>query len=165
MSDALTAIVAVAEGGVIGDAGAMPWRLGTDLRRFKRLTMGSPIVMGRKTFDSIGRALPGRETLVLTRQPDWSAAGVERVDVAGVLARCRAAGRGFVVGGAEIYRLFWPHCQRLLVTHVDSAVSGDTRVELPLADFRAVFSQRIPQTERDSLPSQFVVYERIEPVR
>ena len=128
-------IAAVARNGTIGADGGLPWHLPADLQRFKALTMGHPMVMGRRTFDSIGRALPGRRTIVVTRDPDWSAPGVEvahSVDEAIDLALTAAtassrADRCMVVGGGEIYRQTIDRADRLELTHVDADVVGDTR--------------------------------------
>lgn len=122
------AIVAMADNGVIGRGNGLPWHLPDDLRRFKSLTMGHAILMGRRTFESIGRALPGRQNLVLTRNPGWQAAGCE---VVGTPAAAIAAARGtalFVIGGAEVFSVFWPQVRRLELTEVHAEVEGDTRV-------------------------------------
>src|SRR6476660_3597639 len=117
----VTMIAAVGRNGVIGDGRTMPWHLSEDLRFFKRTTMGHPMVMGRRTFDSMG-ALPGRRSVVVTRQPDWSSPGVEVAhSVPAALALATDADGGeevFVVGGGEIYRQAMPYAARLLVTEV-----------------------------------------------
>lgn len=161
--------VAVAENGVIGREGEMPWKLSTDLKRFKAETMGKPVVMGRKTFESIGRPLPGRLNIVVTRNPDWRAEGVETVrslDDALALARVRgrcmaAADEICVVGGGEIYRQAIDRADRLHVTHVLASIDGDTR--FPAIDpvrWRAVESEDHPAGEKDSHATRHVVYER-----
>ncbi len=128
----LILVAAVAANGVIGADGNMPWRLPEDLRRFKSLTMGHPMVMGRKTFDSIGRALPGRRTVVVTRQPGWAAPGVEVADSVEQALQLAAAGNGaadepvMIVGGGEIYRATIGLADRLEITHVETEVAGDT---------------------------------------
>src|SRR5438128_8661840 len=112
----ISIIVAVAENGVIGRGGMLPWRLSDDLRRFKQLTMGHTIVMGRKTWESIGRALPGRRNVVVSRQAGYAAAGTEVVgSLDDAIALAEAAGETelFVIGGAEIYRLAMPRAERL----------------------------------------------------
>jgi dihydrofolate reductase len=119
-------VVARAENGVIGKDGALPWHLPEDLRRFKALTMGTSMVMGRKTFDSLGRLLPGRQHIVLTRDPDWR---FEGVDVANDVASAQALAREprlSVIGGAEIYRLFLPVADRIELTEIHSRPDGDT---------------------------------------
>ncbi len=157
----LTAIVAATPTGVIGRDGEMPWQLSTDLRRFKRLTMGGTLIMGRKTYESIGRPLPGRETVVLTRNPHWHADGVQLCREPAKIVDCVPPARPvFVVGGAEIYRLLLPQCQHLWLTLVWSQTAGDTRIELPREAFRLVARQRIPQGPRDSAPSEFQIWRR-----
>lgn len=156
----LTAIVAMTPSGVIGLDGDMPWRLSSDLRRFKKLTMGGTLIMGRKTYDSIGRPLPGRRTIVITRSPDWSAEGVDRAaspDEAVVMAGSNDV---FVVGGAEIYRQLLTRCDQILMTQVLSQVKGDTHLELDLAPFRLVEQTRIPASEKDDVPTEFLKYVR-----
>ncbi len=118
---------AQARDGVIGADGGLPWRLPEDLALFRRLTTGSTVVMGRRTWESLPdrfRPLPGRTNVVLTSDPGWSAAGARRAgSVAEVLA---AHGRVWVIGGGAVYTAFLPHADRLVVTDVDTAVAGDT---------------------------------------
>jgi dihydrofolate reductase len=142
--------------GVIGRDGDMPWRLSSDLRRFKRLTMGGVLIMGRRTYDSIGRPLPGRRTIVVTRSQDWSAEGVDRA--ASPQAALEMAGnqRTFVVGGAEIYRQLLPRCTHLYLTRVWSDVEGDTKLEIDLSDFRVIEQTRFPASARDDVPTEFL---------
>lgn len=120
-------VVARADNGVIGRDGAMPWRLPADLRRFKALTQGAPMIMGRKTFDSLPGLLPGRRHIVLTRG-DWRADGAEVVhDVEAALALAGGP-RASIIGGAEIYRLFLPFADRIELTEVHAAPEGDTHL-------------------------------------
>ena len=119
-------IVAMGRNHVIGDGKAMPWHLPRDLRRFRRLTMGKPILMGRKTFESIGRALPGRRTIVITRQPDWAHADVETAhSLTDALSLAGPADEVFVCGGGQVYVEAMPFARRLLITEVDQEPSGD----------------------------------------
>lgn len=124
----LTLIAAVARNAIIGADGGMPWHLPADLRRFKRLTMGHPMVMGRRTFDSIGRPLPGRRTIVVTRDPLFRREGVEAVDsVAAALVLAGApTAEVMIVGGGEIYRQTIDQADRLEITHIDRDILGDT---------------------------------------
>ena len=123
----LSLIVARARNGVIGRDGALPWRLPRDLRRFRALTLGKPILMGRRTFESIGRALPGRTNLVLSRDPHWRAPGVIVLhSVAEALARVSASAELVVIGGAEIFRLLLPRAHRIYLTDVHADLPGDT---------------------------------------
>ncbi len=122
----LSLIVAVAENGTIGRDGALPWHLPDDLRRFKAVTLGHPIIMGRRTYDSIGRPLPGRRSIVLSRDPDYRVDGVE---VAGSLdAALRAAAdqdEVFVIGGAALFDAALPIADRIYLTRVHATVEGD----------------------------------------
>jgi dihydrofolate reductase len=155
-------IAAVGANGVIGSKGGLPWRLPEDLKRFKALTMGHTLVMGRATYDSINRPLPGRRTIVVTRQPAWTASGVDvahSVDEALLMA-----GRGpvFVAGGGEIYRQCLDRADVLHLTLVDTNVEGDTWFpEFDRSAFREV--ARESHAEGD-LPFAFVTYERATPV-
>lgn len=122
----ITLVVARAENGVIGRDGKLPWHLPDDLRHFKSLTMGTPMVMGRKTFDSLPGLLPGRAHIVLTRDPDWSAEGaVVARDVAGAIAFGEGP-RLSVIGGSEIFQLFLPLADRIELTEVHARPEGDT---------------------------------------
>ena len=124
----LTAIVAMTPSRVIGQAGKLPWHLPEDLAFFKRVTTGHPVVMGRKTFESIGRPLPQRRNIVLTRDPAWSAPGVEVIHRPQELANLPRLGeRVFIIGGAEIYAAFLPVLADLLVSHLFAEHPGDTR--------------------------------------
>jgi dihydrofolate reductase len=156
----LTAIVAMTPSGVIGSDGNMPWRLSSDLRRFKKLTMGGTLIMGRKTYDSIGRPLPGRRTIVVTRNADWSAEGVDRAGSPSEAVTMAGPEPTFVVGGAEIYRQLMPQCDQILLTRVFSQVAGDTHLDLDLTPFHLVEQTRIPASENDDVPTEFLRYVR-----
>ena len=122
----ITIVVARARNGVIGRGGTLPWHLPADLKRFKALTMGSAMVMGRKTFDSLPGLLPGRRHIVMTRDPDWFALGAERaasVDEALALAGSEPLS---VIGGADIFALFLPLADRIELTEVLEDIEGDT---------------------------------------
>jgi dihydrofolate reductase len=124
----LSLIVAMSEGGVIGHHGKVPWHLPDDLRRFKQLTMGHPLIMGRRTLASIGGPLPGRRCIVLSRDRAYRAEGVESApDLATALARVADAPEVFVIGGAEVYRDALPRADRLYLTLVHAAIPGDVR--------------------------------------
>jgi dihydrofolate reductase len=123
----ITLVAAVGSNGVIGRDGGMPWHLPEDLAHFKRVTMGGVLVMGRKTYDSIGRPLPGRTTIVVTRNPDWHADGVRTADsLESALALAGTGREVFVVGGGEIYRQALSVADRVLLTEVRLAPDGDT---------------------------------------
>lgn len=124
----LTAIVAMTPERVIGRGGELPWHLPEDLRFFKRTTSGHPVVMGRKTYDSIGFPLPKRRNIVLTRDRSWCAEGVEVIHSPGELEHLAGiGGRVFIIGGSEIYAAFLPHLDELLVSHVRQSHEGDAR--------------------------------------
>ena len=123
----LTAVVAMTPDRVIGRAGTLPWHLPEDLAFFKRTTSGHPIVMGRKTYESIGRPLPKRRNIVLTRDRTWTAEGVEVIHRPDDLEKLPGLeGDVFIIGGAEIYSAFMPRLDDLLVSHVFEAHEGDT---------------------------------------
>jgi dihydrofolate reductase len=158
----LVGVVAMARNGVIGRDGGLPWRLPDDLRRFKAITMGKPILMGRRTFESLRRPLPGRENIVLTRAMNWTAEGVSVVhSLDEALEAAGAATEVMVIGGAEIYALAWPRLDRLELTEVHGEVEGDTRLDVfDPADWREAARERHPADGRHALPFSFVTLER-----
>lgn len=123
----LTLVAAVGRNGVIGDGSSMPWHLPQDLKFFKATTMGGVMVMGRGTWDSIGRALPGRRTIVVTRQPDWSAPGAETARSLREALLIAGDGEVFIVGGGQIFAQTMEHAHRLIITQVDLDPAGSTR--------------------------------------
>lgn len=155
-------VAAVARGGVIGRDGTMPWRLPEDLRRFRELTAGHPVVMGRRTWDSLPdrfRPLPGRRNLVVTRNSSWHADGAERVASLGAaLERLEDASHVFVVGGAQLYAAALPLADELLLTELELEVDGDTFFPPFGSDFEEV--SREPHVSADGLPYAFVRYRR-----
>lgn len=168
MSIALVA--AVAGNGVIGREGGLPWRLSTDMKRFKATTMGKPIVMGRKTWESFPkRPLPGRPNIIVTRDASFRADGADVVNsladavtLAGVRARCTpGADEVCIVGGGEIYAQAIGMADKLYITHVLASLDGDTR--FPPIDpvlWEIVTSEDHPAGEKDTHPTRFVVYRR-----
>ena len=121
-------IAAIAANGVIGRNNALPWHLPADLKRFKALTMGHPVVMGRNTFASIGRPLPGRRNLVVTRNPAYRAPGCDTVhSLDAALAACSGAQEIFIIGGAELYRESLARASRLEFTEIHADFAGDAR--------------------------------------
>lgn len=127
----ITLVVARASNGVIGKDGGLPWHISADLKRFKALTMGSVLVMGRRTFASLPGLLPGRRHIVLTRDPDWRADGVEvahSVDEALAIAGIEPVS---VIGGADVFRIFLPRADRIELTEVLNDVEGDTSIDDP----------------------------------
>ena len=124
-------VLARADNGVIGKDGGLPWRLPADLKHFKALTLGHPMIMGRKTFDSLPGLLPGRRHIVLTRDKGWSGEGVEIAhDVTSAL-NLAGGPAAMVIGGAEIHRLFLPHADRIELTEVHIDASGDAAIPYP----------------------------------
>ena len=123
----LSIIVAASANNVIGKNGGLPWRLPEDLKRFKAIPMGKPMIMGRATWDSIGRPLPGRQNIVLTRQQGFVAAGC---DVAGspqqALSLAADADEVMIIGGGKIYEQFLPETARIYLTRIDAVIDGDT---------------------------------------
>jgi dihydrofolate reductase len=160
----ISLLVAVAENGVIGRDNGMPWHLPDDLKRFKSLTMGKPMLMGRKTFDSIGKPLPGRTSLVLTRSRGWSAPGalvVHSLDEA--VERAGGVPELVVVGGAEVYRLALPGARRIYLTRVLARVDGDT-VFPPLDEtaWHETHREPHPADARHAYSMVFCVLERVK---
>jgi dihydrofolate reductase len=154
-------IAAVAENGVIGRGGGLPWHLPDDLRWFKQLTMGHPVVIGRRTFDTLGRPLPGRRWIVLSRNPAFHPDGVETApDLRSALA---AAGHGdvFVAGGADVYRAALPLADRLYLTVVHARVEGDTRFpEVDFDDWTLMEERHHPADARHRHAFTFRTYAR-----
>lgn len=161
-----TLVVAMAQNGVIGRDNSLPWRLKGDLQRFKRLTMGHCLLMGRKTYDSIGRPLPGRQTIVLSRQTDNVAAGMAAgVAVAASLEQVSdlvEAGREvMVVGGAQVYQLVLPRCQRMLITRVTAEIDGDTFFpQVDWTEWTLVSSESFPADADNQWPCELQIWER-----
>jgi dihydrofolate reductase len=158
-------IVAAAENDVIGRQNDLPWRLSADLQRFKKLTMGHAVVMGRKTYESIGRPLPGRRMIVVTRQPDYLAEGVEVVgdmQAAFDLAAAQGETELFVIGGAEIFAHFLPRVDRLYWTRVHAIVDGDVRFPaFARREWQLIESVRHEADAKNEHPYSFELYERV----
>lgn len=165
----LSLIVAMAANRVIGRDGALPWHLPADLKRFKRLTMGHPLIVGRKTWESIGRPLPGRTMIVVTRQPGYRPADpsgavrvVHSVDDALRLARAVSPGEAFVAGGAELYRETLPLADRLHLTRIEQDFPGDTR----FPEFDPMQWQKVDEERHEASPDTpfaytFQIFDRI----
>jgi dihydrofolate reductase len=155
-------VAAVARGGVIGRGGAIPWRLPKDLARFRELTLGHPVVMGRKTWDSLPerfRPLPGRRNVVVTRNNAWEADGAERASsLADALRLLAAEPRVFVIGGGELYAEALPLADELLVTEIDADVEGD--VVFPNWDSAAFEEVSREEHGSEEFPFAFVAYRR-----
>jgi dihydrofolate reductase len=156
-------IVAMAKNRVIGAGNKMPWHLPADFAWFKRQTMGHPVIMGRKTFESIGRPLPGRENIVVSRNVSWRAEGVQTchaLDAA--LQRCGADAEVFVIGGATLYAQALPLAERIFLTEVDAAPEGDTWFPpLSVKEWREISRERMPADAKNACAMEFVVLERL----
>ena len=167
MSRPLVAVVAVAENGVIGAGGALPWHLPTDLKHFKARTLGKPMIMGRKTFQSIGKPLPGRKTIILTRDETFSAEGClvghsaeEVIRLADAAAAEMGADEITVVGGAEVYRALLGRLDRIEHTRVHLAPEGDAIFPALGPEWMLVESHFTPKGEKDSADMTFEVFVR-----
>jgi dihydrofolate reductase len=153
-------VAAVAANGIIGAHGKLPWRLPEDLKHFKALTLGHPVIMGRKTWESLGRPLPGRENIVVTRSAGYDAPGASvAASLDAALALCAGESVVFVIGGSELYAAALPLADGLVLTEIRRDYDGDTR--FPEFDRKAWReTQRKPQTAADGLRFDFVLYER-----
>jgi dihydrofolate reductase len=151
----------MADNGVIGRGDGLPWHLPDDLKRFKALTMGHAMLMGRRTWDSIGRPLPGRRSLVLTRNAGWTAPGAERVATLAEALERAGGGPLAVIGGAEVFSLAWPIVGRLELTEVHADPEGDTRLEgFDRTHWRETFRERHASDARHAHPFSFVTLVR-----
>lgn len=154
------------ENGLIGADGGLPWRLPADLKHFKRRTMGKPILMGRRTFESIGRPLPGRDNLVLTRDGTFNNEGVQRVaslDQACDWTRGQGAEELAIIGGAQIYALALPRVDRLVVTRVHGQFAGDTYFpEIDWQAWREIERKDHAADERHAYDFSFIVLARVD---
>ena len=156
-------IVAMSTNRVIGRSGDLPWRLSADLRRFKELTMGHHIIMGRKTFESIGRPLKGRNMVVITRQPDGIAPhGTTSASLENALRVAASDPESFVIGGARVYRDALPLMQRIYLTEVHTVVDGDVSFpDFRRDDWTQVERTDYPADAQNEYPYSFLVLERI----
>ncbi len=159
----LALIVAMSENLVIGHQGGLPWRLSADLRRFKKLTMGHHIIMGRKTYESIDRLLPGRTTIIVTRQPNYA---VDGALIAGSLDEATQLATGddeaFIIGGAEIYRQALPRVDRVYLTAVHTTIEGDTMfTEFDSTEWTEIENETHPADGKNEHEYSFHIYERV----
>jgi dihydrofolate reductase len=158
----VTLIVAAADNGVIGRDNQLPWHLPDDLKRFKQLTLGKPIVMGRKTFESIGKPLPGRLNVVVTRDTNYRHDGVTVVhDVDGALRAAGNAPEIMIIGGADLFQSFLPRARRVHLTRVHADIAGDVRwPELDDREWRLATSEPHGADERHAWPMSFEMWEK-----
>ena len=158
----ISLIVAMARNRVIGANGTLPWHLPADLRRFKALTMGHPLLMGRKTHDSIGRALPGRTNIILTRDTSYRAAGclVEHT-IPDAFAHAAGASELFVIGGGSLYEAFLGTAERIYLTLIDCEYSGDARFPvLDVSEWHCISCEDLSSDAGDAIPYSFLTLER-----
>lgn len=176
----ISIIVAASTNNVIGRDGDMPWKLSSDLKRFKALTTGHPVIMGRKTFESIGKPLPGRLNIIVTRDHDWEFDGVLRVsslpaaidlgteNIRSIHEQAledadpeELPREVFIIGGGEIYRQAISLADVLYVTHIDTEIAGDTYFpDIDEAVFGKTHEETVPQGQSDSHATRFTIYER-----
>ena len=160
----ISLIVAVGKNNVIGTEGKLPWRLPADLKHFKKLTEGHSIIMGRKTHESIGRALPGRRNIVITRNPDFRADGIEvahSLEEAIKMSKAAFDTEVFVIGGGEIYKMAMPLADRIYFSRVHTSVAGDAFFpEIDLAEWAETSRETHQSDEKNQYPYSFIVYER-----
>jgi dihydrofolate reductase len=158
-------VVAVSKNGVIGRDGGLPWHISSDLKRFKEITMGRPVIMGRRTWESLPkRPLTGRRNIVITRQADYAAEGAEVVSGAdAAMALCTTEPEVAVIGGGEIFDLFWPVVDRLYLTEADLSVEGDTYFPQPdPAEWREVAREVHEKGPKDSAGFTLRTLDRIK---
>lgn len=171
MTDAepvLALVVAIAGNGVIGRAGGLPWRLSSDLKHFRRITMGKPVIMGRRTFASLKGPLDGRDNIVLTRDPHFAAPGIfvahsleEALDIGRDCARARGAEEIMVIGGAELYRACLPLAGRLHLSRVHAEVEGDVYFpEMDFSRWRETLRETHPRGPKDEYAFTLSVLDR-----
>ena len=154
-------IAAMGQNRVIGTNNRLPWRLPADLQLFKRHTTGHPVLMGRKTFESIGRPLPGRLNIILTTQPDFAAAGCETSRSIEAVLQRYAHEEIFVIGGAEIYTQLLPHADKLYITQIEQKFEGDAYFpEFDLSDWKEIFREEGITDEKNPYSYYFSIYER-----
>jgi dihydrofolate reductase len=161
----ISLIVAAAANNAIGKNGKMPWHLPNDMKHFKNLTWGMPVIMGRKTFESLGKPLPGRKNIVISRQPGWQAEGtvtVKSLDDALFVARGTDAKEVFVIGGGEIYRLAYEKARRIYLTRVNAEPDGDSFFpELEDTEWHLVQEINHGKDEKHLYDYSFQVWERV----
>lgn len=169
MNDTLVSlIVAVSENGIIGRDGSLPWRLSSDLKTFRRLTMDKPIIMGRATFQSIGKPLDGRDNIVITRDPAFEVAGVstcetvtDALTLGRILAKTRGADEIMVIGGVRVFDAALPVADRIYLTRVHAVVEGDRHFSpLDPKEWRETSREALSQGPRDDHASTLIVYDR-----
>nr|AIA15609.1 Dihydrofolate reductase [uncultured bacterium] len=158
----LSYIFAMDRNRVIGNENKLPWHLPADLKFFKKTTMGHPILMGRKTYESIGKPLPGRQNIVLTRSADYEADGCDIVHTAPeAIARFGESEEAFVIGGAELFHLFMPYADKMYITRIDHSFEGDTFFpEIREEEWRLIHVEQGVRDEQNPYAYRFEIYEK-----
>jgi len=153
-------VAAVARNGVIGAEGRLPWQLPEDLRHFRKITLGHPVIMGRRTWESLGKPLPGRENIVISRRPGFAAPGASvAASIEGAIALCTGEAVAFVIGGADVYAAALPLADGLVLTEIGADYAGDTRFpDWDRSAWRA--TQRETHTSAGGVRFDFVLYEK-----
>jgi dihydrofolate reductase len=156
----ITLIAAVAENGAIGKNNQLLWHLPADLKFFKQTTLGKPVVMGRRTFESVGKPLPGRRNIVISTNPDWKAEGVERVSsLPEAMEMLKDEELVFIVGGEQVYRTAMPLADELIITHVAAAPEADTFFpEISPENWRIAREMFVEKDEKNAFSMRFVWY-------
>jgi len=156
----ISLIAAMAENRVIGRDNSIPWNLPADLKRFKEITMGHPLIMGRKTYENIGRPLPGRKTIIISRKQDYRAEGcIVQHSLQDALADCAGEKEVFICGGSEVYLQTLPLASRIYLTIIHREIDGDARFPMIPEDFIEVRREEVME---DKIPCSFILYERID---
>ena len=161
----ISLVVAAATNNAIGKDGKMPWHLPNDMKHFKNITWGMPVVMGRKTFESLGKVLPGRKNIVITRQPGWNVEGaiaVQKIDDALFVAKATDAKEVMVIGGGEIYKILFDKARRIYLTRVDAEPEADTFFpSLNPEEWYLVSQKNHEADEKNPFNYSFQIWERI----
>jgi len=157
----ISLILAMDKNNLIGNKNGLPWRLPADLAYFKKITMGHTVIMGRKTYESIGRLLPGRENVILTRDKNFTAEGCTICNTLDDALKFGQDEEAFVIGGADIYSQFLPHARKLYITKIDEAFEGDTYFdEIDFSQWRLVSKQEGTRDEKNPYTYCWLIYER-----
>ena len=159
----LSIIVAKSRNNVIGSEGNLPWHIPEDLKKFKSITMGKPMIMGRSTFESIGKALPGRKNIVMTRDKEYQADGISVAhNLEEALILCEQASEIMIIGGGEIYKLFFGMVNRLYLTNVEKYIDGDVFFpEIDLSKWKMIRKEEFPMNTERNIGFNLEVLERI----
>ncbi len=158
----ISIIWAMGKNNALGCKNRMPWYLPADFAYFKKVTLGKPVIMGRKTYESIGKPLPGRKNIIITRDMDFRPEGCIAVNSIDGAKAYAAEGEAFIIGGAEIYRAFLPLAHKLYITEIDQAFEADTYFpEINYSQWKLVSSRQGPRDEKNPYDYKFLVYERV----